>query len=336
MTQAQRCEVAAWILTGIGLVGVLQLHLLAALLAGLLAFELVEMAAARLRRDTGIRYSVGRITALVILWLIIAALVLLAVLGLLGLLNDSSESLPMLMQKMADVVDTARSHLPDWAQSYLPANSQELEDAASGWLRSHAGALQTAGEQILRMFIQILVGIVIGGMVALADYTTPRTLGPLTAALAIRVALLAHAFRRVVFAQVRISALNTFLTAIYLVAILPSLGIQLPLTKTMITVTFVAGLLPVLGNLISNTVIVVVSLSASPYAAAGSLIFLVVIHKLEYFVNARIIGSQIRARAWELLLAMLVMDAAFGIPGLIAAPIYYAYLKEELSGHRLI
>ena len=118
--------------------------------------------------------------------------------------------------------------------------------------------------------------------------------------------------------------------------ILPAIGIHLPLTKTMIVVTFIAGLLPVLGNLISNTVIVVVSLSASAYAAAGSLIFLVLIHKLEYFVNARIIGSQIRARAWELLLAMLVMDAAFGIPGVIAAPIYYAYLKDELSVHRLI
>ena len=61
-----------------------------------------------------------------------------------------------------------------------------------------------------------------------------------------------------------------------------------------------------------------------------------VIHKLEYFMNARIVGTEIRARAWELLLAMLVMEAAFGIPGLIAAPIYYAYLKDELAGRGLI
>ena len=176
MTQAQRCEVAAWILAAIGLVGVLQLHLLAALLAGLLAFELVEIAAARLRHHAGMRYSVGRIAALVILWLIIAVLVLLAVLGLLALLNDRSESLPLLMQKMADVVDTARSHLPDWAQAYLPSNSQELEDAAATWLRTHAGELQIAGEHILRMFVQILVGVVIGGMIALADYSRPRQL----------------------------------------------------------------------------------------------------------------------------------------------------------------
>jgi predicted PurR-regulated permease PerM len=33
---------------------------------------------------------------------------------------------------------------------------------------------------------------------------------------------------------------------------------------------------------------------------------------------------------------MLVMDAVFGIPGVIAAPIYYAYLKNELSAKTLI
>jgi predicted PurR-regulated permease PerM len=45
---------------------------------------------------------------------------------------------------------------------------------------------------------------------------------------------------------------------------------------------------------------------------------------------------KIGARAWELLLAMLIMDACFGIPGVIAAPIYYAYLKDELSVRKLI
>jgi predicted PurR-regulated permease PerM len=139
-----------------------------------------------------------------------------------------------------------------------------------------------------------------------------------------------------VFAQVRISALNTTLTAIYLVIVLPLFDVQLPLLKTMIAVTFVAGLLPVIGNLISNTVICIVSLSHSLYVTLASLAFLVLIHKLEYFVNARIIGTQIRSRAWELLIAMLVMEAAFGVAGVIAAPIFYAYLKDELKSRGMI
>jgi len=104
----------------------------------------------------------------------------------------------------------------------------------------------------------------------------------------------------------------------------------------MIVVTFVVGLLPVLGNLISNCVVVIVGLSHSFDVALASLAFLVVIHKLEYFLNARIVGSRIGSRAWELLVAMLVMEAAFGISGVVAAPIYYAFLKDELVSRGLL
>ena len=85
-----------------------------------------------------------------------------------------------------------------------------------------------------------------------------------------------------------------------------------------------------------NAAIVIVCMSQGVQVAAASLVFLVVIHKLEYFLNARIIGSHINARAWELLIAMLVMEAAFGITGLIAAPIFYAYFKEEMRGKGLV
>jgi predicted PurR-regulated permease PerM len=154
--------------------------------------------------------------------------------------------------------------------------------------------------------------------------------------LSVRAARLGDAFRRVVFAQVRISLINTAFTAIYLIVVLPLCGVKLPFAKTMIAVTFVAGLLPVVGNLISNTVIVVTSLAYSFSVAVASLVFLIAIHKLEYFLNAKIIGSQIQARAWELLIAMLAMESAFGLTGVVAAPIYYAYVKAELADRGLV
>jgi predicted PurR-regulated permease PerM len=101
-------------------------------------------------------------------------------------------------------------------------------------------------------------------------------------------------------------------------------------------VTFIAGLLPIFGNLISNGLTVIVSLSVSASLGLVSLIFLIAIHKLEYFLNARIVGSHIRARAWELLIAMLFMEALFGIAGLAAAPIFYAYFKDEFRSRNLV
>jgi predicted PurR-regulated permease PerM len=177
---------------------------------------------------------------------------------------------------------------------------------------------------------------VVGAMVSLTDLQPHKVERPLARALAERMSRLSNAFRRIVFAQVRISGINATLTGVFLLAGLPLFGVHLPLAKTLVMLTFVVGLLPVIGNLISNTVVVVVGFSVSPYVALAALVFLVVIHKLEYFLNARIVGAQISARAWELLVAMLVMEAAFGIAGIVAAPIYYAYVKDELTAQGLV
>jgi len=332
----RRYVLAASILTGVALLGVLQLGLLAAFLAAVLVYELVHVVAGRLR--------VGRLThrgakfiALAALSVAFILLLTTGIMGLTSLFTDSSDNVIVLLRRMAEIVQAAKSYIPVWAHDYLPANSGEWQTQASQWLRENAGALQSLGENFGRLLVHIIVGAVIGGLAAMGEATPePSTMPPLRGALLVRAQLLGEAFRRVVFAQVRISALNTVLTGIYLVFVLPMFGINLPLVKTMIAVTFIAGLLPVIGNLISNTVIVIVSLGISAYAAAGSLVFLVAMHKLEYFVNARIIGSRISSRAWELLVVMLVMESAFGVAGVIAAPIYYAYLKDELSARGLI
>lgn len=337
--RSARIEIASLFLAAIGLAVVLHLGLLAALLAGLLAHQCAELVAAR-HRTVGVSRFGGKIIALGILGGIVTVALTYGTVRVANLLSGNDEGVVPLMQEMANAIDTARSHFPAWVQPYLPANVDELETEAAGWLRAHAATLGNIGESLGKVIVHIVIGLIIGGMIVLADptqgYGHGKRPGPLARALEARITLLSRSFRRVVFGQVRISALNTLLTGVYLAAILPLFGIHLPLIKTMIVVTFVAGLLPVLGNLISNTVIVVVSLSLSFYVALGSLAFLIAIHKLEYFVNARIIGGQIRARAWELLLAMLVMEAAFGIPGVIAAPIFYAYLKSELSARGLI
>jgi predicted PurR-regulated permease PerM len=325
---------AAWLLAGLALPLLLGLHLLPALLAGLLLYELVHLTAPMLAgRLTSQR---AKLAAVALLTALMVGAVTLGVAGAAAFFRSEAGSLPALAAKMAEILENSRASLPNWLVAWLPANAEALKDTAVHWLRSHGGELQLAGKEAARTIAHVLIGLVIGAMLALREATVAEAMRPLAAALAERARRLADAFRRIVFAQVRISAVNTAFTAIYLVAVLPLFGIQLPLTKTMIALTFVVGLLPVIGNLISNTVIVVVSLAHSPQVALASLAFLVVIHKLEYFLNARIVGAQISAKAWELLLAMLTMEAAFGLPGVIAAPIYYAYLKDELKDAGLV
>jgi len=330
---ATRYEIAAWVIAGVALLAILPLRLITALLAGLLVYELVHVVAARvmLWRGGGRKLAAVGLIATVI----VTALVL-ALWGIVLFLRSDAGSLSSLLQKMAEIVETSRGKLPEWVVDSIPGDPDALKGAVSAWLGEHARELRSVGGEVGHAAVHTLIGMVIGAMISLHEALPDKGPGPLAAALIERARRVGDAFRRVVFAQVRISAVNTFFTAIYLVGALPLFGVELPFAKTLVVVTFICGLIPVVGNLISNTVIVVVSLSVSLEAAIGSLAFLVVIHKLEYFLNARIVGTQIHASAWELLLAMLAMESAFGIAGVAAAPIYYAYLKDELASRGLV
>ena len=185
----------------------------------------------------------------------------------------------------------------------------------------------------------ILIGIIIGAMLSFhrLKMRKNRHKMPLfKAELMRRIVTFETSFERVFLAQVKISLIDTFLTGLYLYLVLPLFGVDLPFKMTVLIVAFIVGLIPVAGNLISNTIIIILSLGASLYVALASLVFLVVIHKLEYFLNAKIIGSEIESSAWELLVAMVVFERIFGIGGIIVAPVYYAYLKNELKLRKLI
>ena len=328
-----RYAIASWIFAAVLLIAAIPLRLLPALLAGLLVYELVHVIAPRLplTREGG-----GKLAAVVILAVFIVTALTLLMVGVIAFLRSDAGSLPRLLQKMAEIIEGSRDKLPDWLLGAVPGDPDTLKTTIIEWLRENAREVRTLGGEVGHVIVHILIGMVIGGMVSLHEASPAPARGPLSREMSERARRVGDAFRRVVFAQIRISALNTVFTAIYLVGILRLFDIHLPYAKTLVAVTFLTGLLPVIGNLISNTVIVVVSLSVSLPVAIGSLAFLVVIHKLEYFLNARIVGTQINASPWELLLAMLLMEAAFGLPGLVAAPIYYAYLKDELTARGLI
>ena len=64
--------------------------------------------------------------------------------------------------------------------------------------------------------------------------------------------------------------------------------------------------------------------------AIAALVFLIVIHKLEYFLNSKIIGERIRNPVWLTLIALVIGERLMGIPGLILAPVALNYLRVEM------
>jgi predicted PurR-regulated permease PerM len=333
MPKLSAVEIGSYILAFVAMFLVLHLQLLGAMMAGMLVFALVQMITPQIEKHM----TSGRAR-----WVAVVFLSVLIVGGLTGVtiatidhFENNVPSMQKLLDQLMMITTHARLRVPDWIANYLPVDSEQMKDQATELMRKHAAMLQESGKEAARGFGHVLIGMIVGAIIAGGVPRTPHRL-PLSTALVTRVTRFSEAFRRIVFAQVKISAINAFFTALYLLVALPIFHERLPLSKSLVLITFIIGLLPVIGNLISNAIIVAISLSVSFGTAVASLAFLILIHKLEYFLNARIIGGQIEARAWELLLAMLAMEAAFGLPGVIAAPVFYAYIKRELIYLRMV
>lgn len=322
-------RIAAWLLAAAGMYLILRLELLVALLAGLIVFHVTHTLSPLIEGRLSSKRA--RLVAVTFVAAISVGLLTLAIIALVSFFRSDAGSVQGLLDRLMAIVEESRGTLPAWIVAYIPEDSGEMRRALAEWLQAHRAELSLVGAEAVQTIVRLLIGMVLGAMIALYDEMDMPQPGPLAREIIGRTSRFADSFRRIVFAQIKISLLNTFFTGLFLAVVLPLFGVHLPLTKTLIVITFVAGLLPVVGNLISNTVITIVALSVSVYVAIAALGYLVLIHKLEYFLNARIVGGEIQARAWELLLAMLAMEAAFGIPGLVAAPIYYAYIKRELT-----
>jgi predicted PurR-regulated permease PerM len=134
-----------------------------------------------------------------------------------------------------------------------------------------------------------------------------------------------ESFETVLGAQVIISAVNATLTVIFM------LVVGLPHVAVIFGIAFLCGLLPIVGNLISNTIIVCVGFLISPATALAALVFLVAVHKLEYFLNSKIIGLRIRNPLWLTLVGIIVGEHLMGIPGIALAPVVLHYIKVEAT-----
>jgi len=323
----ERLRLRSILIAGAGLLVMLWLHLLPALFAGLTGYVLYR----RVRNFTGPVHGSWRVRAA--RWLIVSASVATIFLALLAAfeLLFKSGGLGRLMQLVADTLDQIRATAPGWMVERLPESADAVQHAVSRWLREHAGEVQRWGGMALKILVHILIGLAIGLMVAASrpDRQAPAQ-RPLVLLAQARMLQLANAFGDVFSAQLRISLINAVLTGIYLLLILPALGYRVPLAPTLVGLTFFASLVPIIGNLLSNAAITVAALTVSAWLGIASLGFLVVIHKLEYFLNARIVGGRTNVATYAMLAAMLVLESAFGVAGLVAAPIYAAWLTREL------
>lgn len=326
------CQIASYMLMALALWLVLTHGLLAALLSGMLVYSLVTIFSPRLYIRFGDNTS--RIIIVSILGTIIVTGLVMLIWSGIAFFRSEQGSTQALLQKLADIIDASRHQCPEWICANIPDSAHELRAVLTDWLREHAGYAKVLGTDAGHTIVRVIIGMIVGAMISL--YSVPKGLGVLGLAMVQRINCLTDSFKKIVFAQVKISTINAIATGAYIMLFLPLVGINLPLAKTLVFLTFVLGMMPIIGNLMSNTMLVIITLPFGIMASLGSLLFLVVLHKLEYFLNAKIIGTEIKSNAWELLIAAIAMESVFGLPGVVMAPILYAYIKHELINAKLI
>jgi predicted PurR-regulated permease PerM len=252
---------------------------------------------------------------------------------------------------MAHFVNVTVREMPEIANNSIPsvitwAKQQGMElpftdydslkdlalDSVKGQARNWSSFAKVARGTTTNMLF-----LIAGCVVAISFFLNPRfelgrdrdvrtdLYGLTCAEIAKRFSTLYRSFVTVMGGQIIISAINTVLTAIFVFTV------GLPYSVVVIGVTFLCGLLPVVGNIISNTVIVMIGFTVSPKMALGALVFLVAIHKLEYFLNSKIVGYRIRNPLWLTLLGLIVGERLMGVPGMILAPVLLNYIKLETS-----
>jgi predicted PurR-regulated permease PerM len=251
--------------------------------------------------------------------------------GLVLVVNHSIKTLPhalvVAIPKMTQFAEKHGWNLPfdDW---------DSMRDFAFDWVRGEVRYVGDFTRLAAKQFAFLIIGIVVGISIFLnpaidlnhQGYKIKNNLYTvLSGYIAARVRSFYASFKTVMKAQLVIATINTGLTSIFLSIV------QMPNTATLVVITFLCGLLPIVGNLISNAAIVAIGFTVSPELGIAALIYLVVLHKLEYFLNSKIIGDRIKNPVWLTLIALIVGERLMGITGIILAPVILHYLKEEGS-----
>ncbi len=223
--------------------------------------------------------------------------------------------------------------LADHYRVTLPFSDVDtLKVVSFDFLKTELSFMTNFAKLASKEFLYLIIGLVIALGIFLNPQMDLRPAGTnnlytaMCVAIGERFSRLFSSFKSVMGAQILISGINTLLTGAFLMAE------GLPNIELLIVVTFICGLLPVIGNILSNAIIFCVAITISVSLGVHALIFLVLLHKGEYFLNSRIIGHKINNPMWLTLACLVLGERLMGIPGMILAPVFLSYIKLEASG----
>lgn len=254
--------------------------------------------------------------------------------GVASFVQATASALPAIAEKaLPAIVQWAQTHhirLPFTDMASLKDQALQLAQHEAGNIGKFANFAQSATRQFIYISVGCLVAIGLFWNPALEIGHVPGTdkdnfysicckeIGRVCAAFY-------ESFAIVMNAQVIIALLNTALVAAFMAVL------GLPHLFVAIGVSFVCGLLPFIGPLISSLLVVAIGFTVSADSGLAALGFSVLAHYLEFILGSKIIGHHIQSPLWVTLLALVIGEQLMGITGIVLAPVVLHYLRLETS-----
>ena len=318
---------ASFALTLAALFLVLHFGLIPGFLTGLGAYALTRtLAGTKLMKKAGgkaLTLSAALVVVVPLLGLVLAGFEITQV------VTSAVKDVPGLTDHLVNVALDWRARLPGVLSEHIPQEREALQAWLGHVMQEQAPMLAGVGKTWAHGLLIAFLGLIIGALAA-AGANVPSD-KPLAMAIRERAATMYSAFVQIVVAQFWIASINAGLTALFLFVVLPLFGSYIPYSAGLVLLTFTAGLLPIVGNLLCNGVLTLAGLGVGPHVALACLVFLIAIHKLEYVISAKVVGARISTSVWEVVTVIVVFEIVFGMAGLVAAPLYYAYLKMDMK-----
>ena len=217
-------------------------------------------------------------------------------------------------------------------QEHLP-DSEELAKSAEHYAEDVAKSAAAIG----RVFLSALIGLILAIVYfldeerirAFREGLPPRTL---VGTLVRWGEHLAESVSLTVQLQLVVAACNAVLT----LPVLLLLGV--PHVPALMVLIFASGLIPVVGNLISGAVLVLLAFQVKGWFGVGLFVGLTfVLHKIEsYYLNPRLTARHVALPGFVLILSLIAWEHLLGFAGLfVSFPVLYlagklrAEFKEE-------
>lgn len=188
----------------------------------------------------------------------------------------------------------------------------DLYKLAGDFLRENLAILSNFGAILVNMILGVVFGI-------LLFYHDPKKNGKyknIWTLMQYKVncfaTLIFRAFRIIMTTQVLIALMNTVMISIFSTLITPLFyGEFLPYYYIIIPLVFLFSLVPVVGNLIVNFLIIIAALQVSVYYVIAAVIYFFIAHKLELIVVGKVLNARMDVPFVLILFSMVLGEIVF-------------------------